>query len=72
VFLLGDIILSTDTAGRQARAGRRSLAAEVAWLLAHGFLHLLGYDDETGAGAACMEARGRAVMEQYASQALHR
>jgi probable rRNA maturation factor len=71
-LLLGDIVLSTDTAARQARAGRRSLAREVEWLLAHGMLHLLGYDDETEAGAACMEARGRAVMEQYALETPHR
>jgi len=71
-LLLGDIILSTDAALRQARAGRRTLAAEVEWLLVHGMLHLLGYEDETEAGAVCMEARGRAVMEKYASEAPHR
>jgi probable rRNA maturation factor len=71
-LLLGDVILSTDTAKRQARAGGRSLAAEVEWLLAHGLLHLLGYEDETECGAVRMEARGRAVMEQYAAKALDR
>jgi probable rRNA maturation factor len=66
--LLGDVVVSTDTARRQAREGRRSLAREVEWLLAHGLLHLLGYDDETEAGAAEMEARGQAVMtELYAT-----
>jgi probable rRNA maturation factor len=72
VLLLGDIVLSTDTARRQARMGRRALGAEVAWLLAHGMLHLLGYDDETDEGAAEMETRGRAVMDQYANEAIHR
>jgi ssRNA-specific RNase YbeY (16S rRNA maturation enzyme) len=45
----------------------------VEWLLAHGLLHLLGYDDETAAGAAEMEERGRAVIaELYATEALDR
>jgi probable rRNA maturation factor len=60
--LLGDVVISTDTARHQAREGRRSLAREVEWLLAHGLLHLVGYDDETEAGAREMEERGQAVM----------
>lgn len=46
---LGDIIISLDTAQRQAEAGGHSLAWEMAWLASHGFLHLLGWDhpDET-------------------------
>jgi probable rRNA maturation factor len=71
-LLMGDLVLSTDTARRQARAGRRSLARETEWLLAHGMLHLLGYDDETEAGAALMETRGRIVIDQYANKAVHR
>src|SRR6185312_5214350 len=41
---LGDVILSLDTARRQARAHRRSLADELDLYLAHGLLHLLGHD----------------------------
>lgn len=41
---LGDIIVSVETAQRQALQANRSLAQEVAWLTAHGFLHLLGWD----------------------------
>lgn len=41
---LGDIIISVETAQRQAEAAQRSLAAELVWLAAHGFLHLLGWD----------------------------
>ncbi len=47
---LGDIVISAPQAARQARRGRRPLAAEVAFLAAHGALHLLGYEDETPAG----------------------
>lgn len=41
---LGDIIISVETAARQAPASSHSLAQEVAWLTAHGLLHLLGWD----------------------------
>jgi probable rRNA maturation factor len=48
--VLGDIVISVETARRQAREQRHSLAREVEWLLCHGMLHLLGYDDETEEG----------------------
>lgn len=47
--LLGDVVISLDTAARQAKDGRWSLDEEVVRLLTHGVLHLLGYDHERGA-----------------------
>lgn len=41
---LGDIIISVDTAERQAQAQGHPLKVELAWLAAHGLLHLLGWD----------------------------
>ncbi|HEY9615661.1 MAG TPA: rRNA maturation RNase YbeY [Microcoleaceae cyanobacterium] len=41
---LGDIVISLDTAQRQAEAQGHALATELAWLAAHGLLHLLGWD----------------------------
>ena len=41
---LGDIIVSTDTAKRQAIAHDHSLQVELGWLVSHGLLHLLGWD----------------------------
>jgi probable rRNA maturation factor len=41
---LGDIIISVETAARQAQQNGYSLRQELAWLAAHGFLHLLGWD----------------------------
>ncbi len=45
--LLGDVVVSVPTARRQARAARRPLVGELTMLLAHGLLHLLGYDHQT-------------------------
>jgi rRNA maturation RNase YbeY len=44
--LLGDVVISVDTAARQAAERGVSVAAEIRTLLAHGILHLLGYDHE--------------------------
>jgi probable rRNA maturation factor len=41
---LGDIIVSIDTARRQADERGHSLEWEIVWLVSHGFLHLLGWD----------------------------
>jgi probable rRNA maturation factor len=41
---LGDIIISIETAERQAEQQGHSLSIELAWLASHGFLHLLGWD----------------------------
>lgn len=44
--VLGDIVISTDTAKRQAREQRHSLEKEVTILAIHGILHLVGYRDK--------------------------
>lgn len=44
--MLGDIVISIDTAKRQAEDAEITLNREVAFLFIHGFLHLLGYDHE--------------------------
>lgn len=41
---LGDIIISVDTAARQAPEHGYALRTELAWLASHGLLHLLGWD----------------------------
>lgn len=44
--LLGDVVISVDTARRQARQRKRAFGDELRALLIHGILHLLGYDHE--------------------------
>lgn len=46
--LLGEIVISVDTAKRQAEELGHSLEEEIKRLLVHGFVHLLGYDHELG------------------------
>ncbi len=45
--MLGDIVISVAQAERQAREAGKPLRAEIAMLLVHGTLHLLGYDHTT-------------------------
>ena len=59
---VGDVVISIDTALRQARESRVSPAARLRRLLIHGFLHLLGYDHERSASdARRMFARERTL-----------
>ena len=57
---LGDIVIATGVARRQAREAGHALADELRVLALHGLLHLLGYDHETDGGTmARVEARLR-------------
>ena len=47
---LGDIVIATGVARRQARAARHPLGVELRCLALHGLLHLLGYDHERDTG----------------------
>ena len=49
-FDLGEVLISGEQAKRQARRRKKPVVEEVAFLAAHGVLHLLGYEDETPAG----------------------
>ena len=57
---LGDIVISLDTAARNAPRFGRTLSEELQVLTLHGFLHVLGYDHETDHGTMDrLEARLR-------------
>jgi len=64
--VLGDVVISLDTATRQASERGVPTAEEVRTLLIHGVLHLLGYDHERSAAEArrmhAMERRLRALL----------
>jgi probable rRNA maturation factor len=62
--LLGDIVISVPAAVRQSREAGIALRSEIDRLLAHGLLHLLGYDHERGAAEERrMRARERRLLE---------
>jgi len=44
---LGEIIISVDTAIRQAKDGNRSIKEEILTLICHGILHMMGFDHLT-------------------------
>jgi len=60
--LLGDVVISVDTARRQAAERGTTLGREADRLLIHGLLHLLGYDHERSpAEARRMQRRERTL-----------
>jgi probable rRNA maturation factor len=59
---LGEVIISLDTAKRQAEEAGRPLEAEVAHLLVHGILHLLGYDHAEPDEERAMRGRENAIL----------
>jgi probable rRNA maturation factor len=50
----GEVVICYPQAVRQAKQKQVSLKLELAWLLVHGCLHVLGYDHETEADAKIM------------------
>ncbi len=63
MYMLGDVVISVDTAREQAEEYGHSLERELALLTIHGVLHLLGYDDETEDRKQQMFARQEEILE---------
>jgi probable rRNA maturation factor len=60
---LGDVCLAHGVCVREAAEQGKSLEHHLAHLVAHGVLHLLGYDHETDGEAEAMEALERSILE---------
>jgi len=60
--LLGDVIVSVETARRQAAEYGRPFREELSRLVVHGTLHLLDYEDASRRGAAVMRSKEDAVL----------
>ena len=66
--LLGDVIISADTAKREADDAGITLEERMSQLLIHGILHLSGMDHELGEDAAeAMEAKSLEILRQIES-----
>ncbi len=64
--LLGDIVVSVDTAAREAERAGETLQEALGRLLIHGFLHLIGYDHEKSEEKAKeMENQEKRLMKIY-------
>ncbi len=61
--MLGDVVISVETAAMQAAERHRSLDETVARLLVHGVLHLIGHDHEDDAEARAMQAEERRLLK---------
>jgi probable rRNA maturation factor len=58
---VGDVVISPAQAGRQANRRGHAVGHEIAFLAAHGALHLLGFEDESPAGYREMVRLGTAA-----------
>ena len=64
-YMLGDIVISIETAFKQANVYEHSLEREIGFLTVHSMLHLLGYDHETSKlDALKMREKEEAVLEK--------
>ncbi len=62
--LLGDVVISMETAAREAQTAAMSTERRFNELLVHGILHLLGFDHETSdEEARAMEDKSRELMK---------
>ena len=61
-FLIGDVVIAPDYVRRQADSLGVDLADEMALMVTHGVLHLLGYDHEEDTEAELMEGRERQIL----------
>jgi probable rRNA maturation factor len=61
--ILGDIVLSLEQASLQSNEYGHSLERELGYLVAHGMLHLMGYDHETEEEARVMRSLEEKIMQ---------
>ncbi len=62
--LLGDVVISADTAEREALIGGITMEERFTQLMVHGILHLLGYDHEReGSDANKMEEKASELLQ---------
>ena len=67
VLHLGEVIVCYPQAARQAQEWAQPMWRELALLIVHGVLHLLGYDHDQPEPALRMSARQEAILDQIAA-----
>jgi probable rRNA maturation factor len=66
---LGDIVISWPTVLRQASEAGHNPTFELLYLISHGVLHLIGYDDQSEAGYSAMVNIQQSVLEAIGQKA---
>lgn len=65
--ILGDVVISVETAKREAKKRKKDLQDELDLYFVHGILHLLGYDDEKPRARKKMKEKEKELMETLCS-----
>jgi len=63
--LLGDVIISTETAQKQANILNHSIEKEIILLLIHGLLHLIGYDHKEEEDSKVMRQKEMELLNSF-------
>lgn len=63
--ILGDVVISVDTAEREANQRKITTERELCLYLVHGILHLLGYDDKKAREKKRMMAKEKELLDMY-------
>lgn len=66
--LEGEIVVSTEYAGRECLQYDWPACMEASLYVVHGLLHLCGYDDADDAGADRMEVRQKELLDAFAAE----
>lgn len=61
--ILGDVVISVETAAKEAKKRKKDIQDELDLYFVHGILHLLGYDDEKPRARKKMKDKERELME---------
>jgi len=69
--ILGDVVISVETAKREAKKRKKDFQDELDLYFVHGILHLLGYDDEKPRARKKMREKEREILKLIKGQKLH-
>ena len=64
-FVVGDVVISVDTAERQAFEYGHSFEREMVYLLVHGIYHILGYTHDDDENKEVMRQKEEDIMNNY-------
>ncbi|MBS3968580.1 MAG: rRNA maturation RNase YbeY [Clostridia bacterium] len=64
-FVVGDVVISVDTAERQAFEYGHSFEREMVYLLVHGIYHILGYNHDNDKNKEIMRQKEEEIMNKY-------